>query len=186
MNLESIYDETFEGLNTLQIAEYESCTFRNCRFADVNLSNFNFEDCQFIDCDLSSCKLGQTALKEVKFQNCKLLGLRFDDCNPFLLAMEFVDCQVNFSSFYQLKIPKTKFSNCKLQEVEWVQTDLTESIFDNCDFERSVFEDTNLLGADFRTSYNFAIDPEKNNIRQAKFSLQGLPNLLTKHKINIF
>lgn len=39
--------------------------------------------------------------------------------------------------------------------------------------------------ADLRTSYNFSINPEQNQINGAKFSLETLPGLLHKYDIEI-
>jgi hypothetical protein len=49
----------------------------------------------------------------------------------------------------------------------------------------AVFAKTNLGGVDFTSSINFAIDPEINNIRKAKFLSQDLFRLLTRHDIII-
>jgi hypothetical protein len=40
-----------------------------------------------------------------------------------------------------------------------------------------------LSSANFVSSYNFTIDPEKNLLRKAKFSLDGLPGLLENYGI---
>ena len=45
----------------------------------------------------------------------------------------------------------------------------------NCDFTRATFENTNIEKADFRTSFNYSMDPEINRIKKAKFSL---PNVI--------
>jgi len=39
--------------------------------------------------------------------------------------------------------------------------------------------------ADFRTAYNFSIDPEVNKINRAKFSSMNLAGLLSKYDIEI-
>jgi hypothetical protein len=38
---------------------------------------------------------------------------------------------------------------------------------------------------DFRTSYNYSIDPEINRISKAKFSINGVVGLLGKYNIEI-
>jgi len=50
---------------------------------------------------------------------------------------------------------------------------------------RAAFENTILEKADFRTSFNYSIDPEKNRIRKARFSLAGISGLLDKYDIEI-
>jgi fluoroquinolone resistance protein len=58
-------------------------------------------------------------------------------------------------------------------------------VFDNCDLTRATFDRSVLEKADFRTSYNYSIDPENNKIKKAKFSLLGVSGLLDKYDIAI-
>jgi hypothetical protein len=50
---------------------------------------------------------------------------------------------------------------------------------------RAVFSNTNLEKADFYTSYEYRIDPEKNKMKKAIFSAQGLSGLLEKYALVI-
>lgn len=112
-----------------------------------------------------------------------MLGLRFDLCNDFLLSFQFKECTLNLSSFYGLKLKKLRFVNCKLQEVDFTETDLTASIFDSCDLQRAIFDRSTLDKVDFRTAYNFGIDPERNKLGKARFSVNGVVGLLGKYDI---
>jgi fluoroquinolone resistance protein len=114
-----------------------------------------------------------------------MLGLHFDDCNPFLLSFDFSSCILNFSSFYRLKLKNIRFEDCKLEEAEFVETDLTGAIFKNCDLRGAVFEGAILEHADLRTAFHFSIDPEKTRIKRAKFSVQNVGGLLGKYNIFI-
>ena len=58
-------------------------------------------------------------------------------------------------------------------------------MFDNCDLTRVIFDNVNMEKADFRTSFNYSIDPEINQIKKAKFFLRGISGLLDKHDIEI-
>jgi len=172
-------------LNNLSEKEYDNCSFRNCSFAGCNLSEVVFSDCSFDNCDLSNCILHNTAFKDVKFVNSKLLGLHFEDCNPFLLEFLFQNTVLNYSSFYKLKIKKTKFISCSLSNVDFVEADLTASLFDNCDMMGTQFERTILEKCDFYSSFNFVINPNNNRIKKAKFSIQGVIGLLENYDIDI-
>jgi uncharacterized protein YjbI with pentapeptide repeats len=66
-----------------------------------------------------------------------------------------------------------------------METDLTQALFDHCNLRLAVFMNTNLSQADFLTSYDYVIDPEKNKIKKAIFSLEGVKGLLTKYDIRI-
>ncbi|MGZ3920588.1 MAG: pentapeptide repeat-containing protein [Bacteroidia bacterium] len=184
-----IENKTFERIdftvNRLEIAEYEKCNFINCNFSNTNLSQIYFSECCFTGCNMSVAILSKTSLRNIKFKDCKLLGLHFHNCNEFLFSVAFENCILNLSSFFKLKLKKTKFINCSLHEVDFTQADLSESLFDNCDFSNAIFDDTRLEKADLRTSYNYSLDPELNYIKKAKFSTHGISGLLHKYDIVI-
>ena len=188
--MERIYiqDKKFDKedlINELAFADYENCLFNNCDLANADLSKRVFIDCEFISSNLSSAKLSKTAFKTVKFKDCKLLGLHFNDCDPFLFEVGFENCQLNFSSFYKMKIKKTIFIDCNLSEVDFTQADLTNAVFDHCDLSSAKFENTILEKTDLRTSHSFSINPELNKIKKAKFSIHGIAGLLDKYDIEI-
>lgn len=180
-----IDDQTFEKVDFLEKGEYENCTFNNCNFADNDLSSFKFIDCTFTGCNLSMAKLNNVVLRDVAFRDCKMLGLHFDACNDFSLSFSFDHCVLNFSSFYKIKIKQTVFSHSQLQETDFTEADLSQAVFDDCDLRQAVFDFTTLEKADFRTSYNYSIDPENNRIRKARFSIWGIRGLLDKYGIEI-
>lgn len=189
MNQPYIDSEVFKGKNytitPFTTADYDNCTFINCNFSGIHLSNNQFIECHFIDCNFSISKIKNTSFKNVYFEKCKLVGLNFSECDPFLLELKFTECQLNLTSFYKLKLKNTNFKNCKLNETDFVETDLTNSLFYNCDFKLAVFDETILENVDFTTSYHYSIDPEKNNIKKAKFSKYGLAGLLEKYQLVI-
>jgi uncharacterized protein YjbI with pentapeptide repeats len=77
------------------------------------------------------------------------------------------------------------FKDSQLQETDFVESDLTGTIFDNCNLIQAIFENTILEKVDFRTSYNYSFDPENNRIKKAIFSISGVPGLLNKYDIEI-
>lgn len=181
--------EKYNGINfkekVLEKGEYDNCSFSNCHFSGTDLSDIIFSDCEFRDCDFSMANLANASFRNVSFKNCKLLGLRFDLCNKLLLSFRFEGCVLDFSSFYKLKLKNTLFKECQLHEVEFIETDLTNVRFDQCNLARASFENTQLEGSDFRTAYNFSIDPEINQLKKARFSQAGVAGLLTKYNIII-
>jgi uncharacterized protein YjbI with pentapeptide repeats len=189
MNDNYIDSITFKGKdytsNGFPKGEYDNCTFINCNFSNLHLSNNEFVECNFEDCNFSNSIIKNTSFKEAVFDTCKLVGVNFSECNPFLLAFSFNNCQLNLASFYQLKLKNTKFINCNLQETDFDKTDLSNSMLANCDLKRAIFKNTNLEKVDFSTAYNYSIDPETNNIKNAKFSLNGIAGLLEKYNITI-
>ncbi|MBL0071958.1 MAG: pentapeptide repeat-containing protein [Bacteroidetes bacterium] len=98
---------------------------------------------------------------------------------------KFNKCQLDLSSFYRLKLSKTSFQDCSLKEVDFSETDLTASIFRQCDLQLAVFDNTILEKADLSTAINYIIDPDKNHIRKAIFSMPDVITLLNKYQIVI-
>ena len=180
-----IEDQTFKAVANLEKAEYENCHFFQCAFNEINLNNYSFSECIFEACDLSNVKIANTSFKDVQFLQCKLLGLKFEEVNPFLLNVSFHNCTLNFASFYKLTLKSTLFENCSLQEVDFSGTDLSDSTFDNCDFSASIFDGTILKNVNFITSFNFSIDPSRNQLTKAKFSKENCLGLLNHLKIEI-
>ena len=78
-----------------------------------------------------------------------------------------------------------QFINCSMIAVDFMASDLTEVLFDNCNLRRAVFMDTIANKADFSTSYDFIIDPEKNKLKRAIFSTDNLSGLLKKYDLVI-
>lgn len=185
-----IEDQSFKKIDfTLEVltkGDYEHCTFIDCDFSNTSLSEIRFSECKFIDCNLSMVKMNKTALQEIEFKNCKLLGIDFDTCEEFLFAVTFDSCLLNHASFIKMKLKNSTFDNCILHEVDFTEADLSGIVFSNCDLTRAKFERTVLEKADFRTAIHYAIDPENNKIKKAKFSAKGLIGLLGKYGIEVF
>jgi uncharacterized protein YjbI with pentapeptide repeats len=182
-------DQEYENINfreePLTPCEYENCEFINCDLTEADLSGFIFIECRFSKCNLTNAKLSRTSFREVSFQDCKMVGLRFEECLPFLVPPEFHNCTLKVSSFLEMKLQKIRFINCDLQEVDFSNADLTGAEFIRSDLNGAVFDSTILERSDLSSSYHYAIDPDKNRIRKAVFSVDGLPGLLGKYGILI-
>jgi fluoroquinolone resistance protein len=173
-------------IEKLMKAEYENCKFIACQFNESHLSGLIFYECIFQDCDLSLCHVRNTSVKDIKFENCKLLGVRFEECNPFLLSLSFEGCNLSLSSFYKLSLKKTLFLNCNLKETDFTECNLNLASFDSSNLLGAIFKNTNLEKTDFRTAQNYAIDPEENLLKKTKFSKTGLEGLLQKYSLDLF
>lgn len=189
MNDTYFEDQVYDGVNfsakPLTNGHYEVCSFINCDFSDSDLSTIVFTECEFKGCNLSMVKLAKTTLNDVKFIDGKMLGLNFEDCNELLFSVSFEHCILNFSSFYKRVLKKTPFKNCSLLEADFTEADLTNAVFDHCDLARTKFEHTILEKADFRTAFNYSIDPQLNRIKKARFTQSGIAGLLDRYDIVI-
>lgn len=189
MNLPLIIDQDFKKIDytkkELQKAEYDNCCFIDCNFSETYLSNISFIDCEFVNCNLSSAKVKNTTFKDAIFTECKLLGIAFNDSNPFLMSFTFNKSNLSFSSFYKCNLNKINFDNCLLENIDFSEANLTHAKFLDCNLNQSVFNNCNLEKADFRTASHFYINPELNRLKQAKFSKEGALNLLKSYNLDL-
>lgn len=161
--------------------EFERYHFVSFDLSQATLAGRLFSECRFENCNLAGVSLAGTSLQNVAFEGCKLLGLQFEACRDMLFGVHFDRCQLDYASFSGRVMPTTRFADCSLREANFTQADLTGAVFERCELERAVFHQTRLTGADFRTASNVLLDPEANELQQARFTLPGLPGLLTKY-----
>ncbi len=165
--------------------EFEQCVFRQVDFSNCKIQNCIFSDCVLEDCNLSLAQLANTGLSGVKFKNCKLLGLDFNKVRNFSFSVTFDNCILDYTSFIGKKLRNTLFKKCRMLEANFEESDLTGSVFADCDLTRTLFNNTILNEVDFTSAYNFSIDPENNKMKKAKFSVMGLQGLLEKYNLDI-
>jgi len=182
---DKVFEKTDFSATGFPLGEYDNCQFVNCNLANVQLGSCVFSECTFTGCNLSTASLHATSLRDVRFEQCKLLGLHFDTCDKFLIEFAFDNCIMDLCTFYQLRIKKTVFRNCSLCEADFSEADLNAAVFDRCNLQQAQFDRCNLEETDFRTAYNYTIDPAVNKIKKARFSLAGLPGLLARYDIDI-
>lgn len=181
--LETEYEMITFAKEEVNFKEFEGCVFRNCNFSQCSFVAVTFIDCTFNDCIFTGAAINHVAFRTVFFNECAIVDVNFAMCDKLIFEVHFKNCRLDFSKFYTLKIKGTTFTDCSIVGVDFMSTDLTGVIFDSCDLYRSVFIDTVANKTDFKTSFNFSIDPKKNKIKKAVFSIQGLKGLLDKHEI---
>ncbi|MBU2019228.1 MAG: pentapeptide repeat-containing protein [Bacteroidetes bacterium] len=185
-------DQSFEKIDfsaesgvRMEFERYEHCHFLDCDFNAANFSKIKFIDCRFEECNLSLVKLTDTSFQDVHFEQCKMLGLPFDHCNPFNFSVHFENCLLSQSLFYKVNLSKTTFQTCEMKEVDFTETDLSSATFNDCELQGAVFIQANLEKCDFRTSSNIQLDLDQNKVKSAQFDLGTLPNLLRKYQLKI-
>ena len=163
--------------------QFKDCVFKNCDFTMFNFTGCDFADSIFENCNLSMVKFGYIGLDKVHFIDCKLVGADFSNVKDFLFNVDFTNCILDYAAFMKKKNRKCKFASCSLKGADFSESDFSESVFEHCDLSSAVFMQTVLNGTNFTTAYNFTIDPERNKLRKAKFSADGLAGLLTSYGI---
>ncbi|GAA4299340.1 pentapeptide repeat-containing protein [Aestuariibaculum suncheonense] len=184
-----VEDQVFEKqdftVNRLPKGDYDYCTFINCNFSESLLSEIKFQECEFIDCNLSSANITYTSFQDVQFKRCKMLGLHFENCNTFGLALTIDDCMLDHSSFYQVGLKTSRITNTKCVHVDFTEADLSGVNLEDCDFTNATFQNTVLERTDFRKAKYYRIHPEHNKLKGAKFALEGISGLLETYQITI-
>lgn len=182
-------DQGFVNLTFIEMEtknrEFENCSFKHCDFSNGVFLSCKFMDCVFTNCNLSMVKFPDCQMNNATFMDCKLLGLNFSQCLDFLFGVRFEGCLMDYCSFARKKSPKTQFKKCSMRHVDFFESDLSKSVFSDTDLTNAVFESTILKEVDFTTASNYSIDPERNTIKKAKFSLYGIEGLLQKYDIKI-
>jgi uncharacterized protein YjbI with pentapeptide repeats len=187
MSANYIIDEKVDGntygLYDIMYKDFERCTFTNCDFTACDFLGVAFTDCVFHSCNFSAARINYVGLRNAVFNHCDFSDVNFVMVDSLLFNAEFKDCILDYTKFYTFKLKGTLFSNCSIVAADFMKTDLTGVVFDNCNLHKSVFTDAVANGADFTTSYNFSIDPDKTKLKKAKFSQAGLKGLLDKYEI---
>ncbi|WP_375436201.1 pentapeptide repeat-containing protein [uncultured Hymenobacter sp.] len=165
--------------------EFEQYRFSYFDFTRADISGRRFTECLFENCNFAGTSLSHVALQNVAFDGCKLLGLPFHACRDLLFGVHFNQCQLDYASFQGKVMPNTRFVNCSLRAADFTQTDLSNAVFQECGLLDAVFSATKLNGADFVTARDVRLDPELNQLRQARFALHSLPGLLFKYELVI-
>lgn len=186
------------GVDLLSLKEWENETFNGIQLIESDLSNMRFEDCDFVDCQLIDCNLRNASFNncsftrsnlsnspadlclwgEVLFSECKLIGIDFSNSKKLLFSIRFDDCQLTMCNFSKLKLTETIFKGSQVKECDFFEADLQSADFAGCDLEGSVFESSDLREADFANASNYKIDPTKNKLRHARFSMPEVLSLL--------
>lgn len=180
---ETIYDAIIYGESDANFKEFEGCTFNGCDFSACTFLAVTFIDCIFNDCNFSGAKINFVAFRTVTFNYCQIREVNFAMCDKLIFEIHFNNCNLDLSKFYTLKIKGTTFKDCSMVAVDFMSTDLTGVLFDNCDLYRSEFGKAIANKADFFTSRNYTIDPEKTKIKKAVFSKAEVKGLLFKHDL---
>lgn len=175
-------DYIFEE-SDIKFKEYENCQFINCDFTKCEFLAITFIDCIFNHCNFKGAKINYAALRTVTFNDCKIEDVNFAMCDKLIFEVAFNNCVLDFSKFYTLKLKGTSFVKCSLIAVDFMSADLTEAVFDSCDLYRSEFDKAIAIKTNFKTSYNYTINPERTKIKKAIFSLEGAKGLLAKHQL---
>jgi len=186
-------EETFEGLDFSDLAIEEStfvdCAFARCQFVNSVLSHCRFIDVVFQQCNLTAVKIQGSTFSECRVEGSKVNGIDWtaaDWSAPAVhVPVTFFKSDLSLSTFLELSLPEIEMHECIVRDVDFRKANLASASFTGSDLSESLFQSTNLKGADFREARNYQIDPLDNTITGAKFSLPEALALLYALDIEI-
>ena len=173
---ESFDDETFVGLELanadLGDKLFANCTFRNLKLPESRWARARLEDCVFEACDLTRLAPAGMAMRGVRFERCKMMGVDWTDLGAYP-DVAFVDCILDYCSFVSLRARKTPFIRCSLVEASFAGADLVEARFEECQLGGARFERCDLRKASFPGSTDLLLDPATNQIKGASIPTEA-------------
>lgn len=128
---------------------------------------------------------GQCRLQDVLFESCKMTGIDFTKCDPWLLGVSFKNSLLNLSNFVALQLNHTSFHACVLREVIFDEAELAKADFSDCNLKGASFNKNDLREANFMGTVDYAINPLTNKIQKARFGLPHVISLLSYFNIRI-
>jgi uncharacterized protein YjbI with pentapeptide repeats len=89
------------------------------------------------------------------------------------------------TSFYAMNLEHIQLNHCDLKGSDFTGITAINASFPGCNFTDVTFDESDLSGADFTTSTDYRINPLKNRIKKAKFSVSGLYGLVSDFDIEV-
>jgi fluoroquinolone resistance protein len=178
-----VSDDEFSSIvfksDSLIERQFDKCRFVSCTFRETDLRSTVFESCTFIRCDFILPKVEGLTLRAVTFEDSRLMGIPFGECNQFGFNPDFHGCIVDSCMFLNLKLKKKELINNTFRNSDFMECDLREASFSGCLFDNAQFHNCDLREADFREAENYIINPDGNKIKGSKHRIPGALSFLS-------
>lgn len=191
--MEYFENEKIKGLKlrneTIRDIKYIDCEFYNCNFIDVDINNCLFNNCKFYNCTMNSVRFKFSIMKNSTLDKSEFIGIDWNTLKGDSFNAEPInvvrECFFKYNNFISMKLNNFKFSGSKFQESLFQDCDLIEADFKDVRFESTQFIQCDMTKADFRGAYGYAIDIQSNKLKKAKFSFPEVTSLLNSIDIVI-
>lgn len=132
---------------SMEGSSFSSCALDNAHFEGVTLHNFSlarcsleravFEQCRFhvsvfLNMDLRSTDLRTSRFREVKFEDCRFDFLHLQGWTCEKLSLVY--CDLTNTLFTESQLKDSVFQNCRANEVNFQGADLRGAVFRNVNF----------------------------------------------------
>jgi uncharacterized protein YjbI with pentapeptide repeats len=156
--------------------EFLHCTFENLRLQESVWTDSRFEDCVFRDCDLTGAKLTHAAMRGVRFERCKLMGIDWSALSDFP-ELAFDACDLRYSVFASLSLRKLPMRRCTATEASFSDVDLSDADFDGTDLSGTTFQGCTLARTDLRGALGLFLEPARNKAKGARIPVDAAVRL---------
>ena len=167
--------------------EFFDCIFIDCLFNEATFKQCHFQNCEFKRCDLSLVHWTGSTFQNGRFQQTKLIGVDWSRLawSKYIKEspLHFDSCILDYGTFIGLNLHKQKMVDCSIKDVDFSDADLTKATFERSDLTRTQFRNTNITKANFQQARNYDINPQRNKVSQAQFSMPEAIALL--HSLDI-
>jgi len=113
------------------------------------------------------------------------MGVDFSALQSMLISFVFDGGKAEFCDFKRLDLRACSFCGTSLKDSDFGRANLQKADIINCNLCGTIFTETDLREADLRGSVNCFIDPSKNKMRGAKFSLSEAAGLLAAFGVEL-
>jgi uncharacterized protein YjbI with pentapeptide repeats len=130
---------TFSGVN-FNLSLFQECSlegtifyktiFDRTHIKKTNSQKANLREGKFIECEITECNFTLSDFSYSNFNNCILDGVLFEGCDMHSSKTK----SSNFTS--------VKFKGLEIDEETKIKTSLQNSIFEDCNFIKCVFQET--------------------------------------------
>ena len=186
---DQILKETVQKQEYISSSEFIDCKFMGCSFVESVFSTCRFISCTFKGCDLSLIQLPGSIFSATRFEDSKIIGVDWTQVNWTATTLgdpiSFFNSTLNHATFIGLKLSGIRIKDCIASNVDFRESDLSQSDFSGTDLFDSLFVNTDLTAADLSRARNYQIAPGQNIIKQAKFSLPDAMSLLYNLDIDL-
>ena len=179
---DQVFTDVDLGNGQLDSSEFYDCEFRDCSFVEAFFNKCKFVNCVFKECDLSLLQLPECTFTSAQFEATKLIGINWAQASWTTAGLGkpigFIKCVISHCTFIGLSLKDIQIKDCIAKNVDFREADLSLAEFSGTDLSESMFNNTNLTEADLSQARNYQIDPARNILKGARFSLPEAMSLL--------
>lgn len=148
------------------------------KIANLNRLNIEYNQYEYI---LQDFFIKDQHLKEIRFENSKLYGMKILNTNLHSLSFynvksdssQFLNCKIKNCIFRDCSFDKVNFNDSNLINIDFNATILTRAKFDNLHIESPIITNSNLSNASF----------ENSRIENANFKNSDFTNVSFKNTV---